>query len=37
MRVMSQYQIDGLAQERHNSSVLAMELRVSWTNKLKLN
>ena len=28
--------IDGLVQERRNSSVLAMELRLSWTNPSKL-
>ena len=28
-------QIDGLVQERHNSSALAMELRLSCTNPLK--
>ena len=35
MVYMQVYQIDGLVQEWRNSSVLAMELRLSCTNPLK--
>ena len=35
MQMMTQMMIDGLVQERRNSSALAMELRLSCINPLK--
>ena len=37
MTASSYYRIDGLMQERRNSSALAMELRLSCTNPLILH